>query len=88
MGRHPEARLHLNDAEIERAFAGKWGEQFPPILDVAQAAQLARVTPKTLYDWSHRGLLKDCAHKTGKRLRVWRNGFIRFLFEYREDKQP
>lgn len=85
MGRHAKPGLHLTDAEIDRAFSGKWAEEFPPILDVAQAARLARVSPKTVYDWSHRGELKHCAHKAGKRLRIFRNRFVKSLFQDNEE---
>ncbi len=84
MGLHPNNNLKLTVAEIERSFGGSWNDAYPPILNVAQAAQLARVSPKTVYDWSHRGLLMTCAHRRGKRLRIFRNRFVRFLFDSKE----
>jgi len=71
----------LDDAEIATAFGpGRWAEAYPPVLNPVQAAKLAGVPVKTVYDWSSRGLLRDCACKTGKHLRIWRDRFIRFLF--------
>ena len=84
MSRYAEHRLKLTDAEIERAFDGGWGDEFPPVLSVIQAARLAQVSTKTLYDWSHRGLLRGCAARVGKRLRIFRDRFVRFLFEPKE----
>ena len=84
MGRHSKNGLRLSDAEIVRAFNGKWGDIYPPILDPSQAAELAVISKKTIYDWSHRGLLLGCAHRQGKRLRIFRDRFVRFLFEDKE----
>ena len=84
MGRHPKDGLKLSDAEIDRAFTGKWGDMYPPILNLSQAAKLADVSKKTIYDWSHCGRLTGCARKTGKRLRIFRDRFVRFLFDAKE----
>jgi excisionase family DNA binding protein len=81
MSRRPADRLKLSNAEIERTFAGSCGEQFPPALSVEQAAQLAHVSKKTIYEWSSRGLLRGCAVRKGKRLRIARDRFYRFLFD-------
>ena len=77
MGRHPKSRLQMSDSEIVRAFQGS---DYPPILSADQAARLAGVSKKTLYDWSCRGLLQGIAVRRGKRLRVLRDRFVRFLF--------
>lgn len=84
MGRHRVDSFKLDAGEIERAFHGDWEKQFPPVLTVEEAARLARVPTKTVYDWSHRGLLRTCAVRKGKRLRVFRDRFLRFLFEAQE----
>ncbi len=67
----------MSDAEIVRAFQGS---DYPRILSVDQAARLAGVSKKTIYDWSSRGLLQGVAVRRGKRLRVLRARFARFLF--------
>ena len=84
MGRHAKDGLKLSDAEINRAFTGAWGDVYPPVLNLRQAAELADVSTRTLYDWSYRGLLTGCASRKGKRLRIFRDRFIRFLFEIQE----
>lgn len=81
MGRYATSGIKLTRAEIDTAFAGRWGEVYPPILDSQQAAELAGVSIKTLYDWSHRGLLKNCACRRGRHLRLLRDRFVQFLFE-------
>ena len=73
--------LSLTDAEIAASFAdGQWAEQFPPILDVELAAKLAIVPVGTIYDWSSRGLLVNCATKVGKHLRIFRDRFLKTIF--------
>ena len=71
----------LDNGEIQQAFnSGKWGDELPPILSVAQAARLAHVPRGTLYDWSSRDLLAGCAKRKGKRLLIWRDRFVQWLF--------
>lgn len=80
MGRIVKPGLKLTPAELQRAFQGTWETLYPPILNPGQAAQLAGVTIKTLYDWSHRGLLRQCAIRRGRHLRIFRDRFMEFLF--------
>jgi hypothetical protein len=74
--------LRLGPTELGAMFADQqWSQAFPPVLSVDAAARLADVPIKTIYDWSSRGLLDNCACKKGKRLRILRDRFIRFLFD-------
>ena len=80
-------RSILTASEIKIAFSdGTWAETYPPSLSVKQAAELAQVSVGTLYDWSSRGLLARCAKRRGKRLRIWRDRFIEFLFSNDESE--
>jgi len=73
--------IDLGDAEVARAFSDpRWAEQFPPVLSVDQAAELAGVPKSTVYDWSSRGLLDCCAVRVGKRLRIFRDRFLKHIF--------
>jgi len=73
--------LNLTDAEITASFSsGPWAKQFPPVLDVTLAAKLAIVPEATIYDWSSRKLLTSCATKVGKYLRIYRDRFLKVLF--------
>ena len=74
------AKLSAN--EIHQMFSDSdWEQRFPPILNVEQAAELAGVPKKTIYEWSSRGQLKGCAKRFGRRLRILRDRFVQLLFE-------
>jgi len=67
---------------VAQAFADpNWSQRFPPILTVNQAAELVTVPKATIYDWSSRGLLDDCAFRVGKHLRIWRDAFLILISE-------
>lgn len=71
----------VSEKESHRSFqASDWETKFPPVLSVEQAAELAHVPTATIYDWSSRGLLQGCAHRFGKRLRIFRDRFVGMLF--------
>lgn len=84
MGRHAKQTPKLSTEEVARAFEGRWGDDFPPVLNVSQAARLAHVPVKTIYEWSSQGRLDGCAGRPGKRLLIFRDRFIKFLFENTE----
>jgi hypothetical protein len=78
VARCPRTILNLSDREIAAAFADpQWAERFPPLLNADQAAELAGVPKATIYSWSSRGLLKGCSRKVGRRLRFFRDRFIK-----------
>jgi hypothetical protein len=60
--------------EIQAAFP-EWEREFPPILDLEQAATLARCAPSTLKGWFSQGRFPRCANR-GKPLLIWRNRFV------------
>lgn len=80
MSRKKKSTANLTNEELREMFQGRETE-CPPILSVEQAAKLANIPIKTLYDWSSRGLLDGCASRCGRRLRINRNRFVQFLFE-------
>jgi hypothetical protein len=74
-------KLDLTDEEITASFtSGPWAEQFPPVLDIALAAKLLIVPEATIYDWSSRKLLTGCATKVGKYVRIYRDRFLKLIF--------
>jgi excisionase family DNA binding protein len=76
-----DANLKITDKEIVAAFLiGGWAEQFPPVLTVDQAAELAQVPKATIYSWSSSGALDGCGRKVGKHLRIYRDRFLKRLF--------
>ena len=79
MDRKPD--LKLGRAELSSMFTDpEWSRAFPPVLTAEAAARPAAVSIATVYDWSSRGLLSNCARKKGKKLRIVRDRFVQFLF--------
>ncbi|QDV19492.1 Helix-turn-helix domain protein [Gimesia panareensis] len=73
--------LNLTSREIEASFKeGVYAEKFPPILTIAQAAELLQIPVGTLRDWRSHGLLDDCCTKTGKHIRFHRDRFMKLIF--------
>ena len=71
----------LTAGEVDGFFSDPaWAAAFPPILTVAQAADLAQVPKQTVYAWSSQGLLAGCSRRAGRHLRILRNKFIQKLF--------
>ena len=54
---------------------------YQPLISVDEAAAIARVTPKTIYDWSSRGYFDLFKSKRGRHLRLIRDQFVRFVTE-------
>jgi excisionase family DNA binding protein len=73
-------KRNLSSEEIEQAFAGKAGEEFPVILSPATLAALLRLSPKTIYEWIARGRLDGAFRKRGKHVLIWRDRAIELLF--------
>ena len=79
--KRPNQGINLTDDEVRRAFGDlEWAKRYSPVLNVAGAAKLAGVSENTIYDWSSRGLLKGCSRRVGRRLRIFRDRFLKFLF--------
>lgn len=73
--------LKLTPAELAAPFMNSsWGEKFPPVLTVDEAAELLRVPKSTIYDWSSRGMLRGCARRVGKHLRIFRDRLLQKVF--------
>ena len=76
-----QSGMRLSDAELAHAFSDPtWSQRFPPVLTVDQAAELLTVPKATIYDWSSRGLLQDCARRVGKYLRFFRDRLLKQIF--------
>jgi hypothetical protein len=79
MGRPRKPKLSSD--EIAKAFAEPTtAKQFPPVLNVSLAAELLRVSPKTVYAWHGAGRLSAAAVKRGKHLMFWRDRLIDVMF--------
>jgi hypothetical protein len=76
-----DGNLRLTDREIHAAFtADPWAERFPPVLSLAQAADLLQVPMATIYAWSSRGYFKGCARHVGKHVRIFRDRLLQKIF--------
>ncbi|MDB5390636.1 MAG: DNA-binding protein [Planctomycetaceae bacterium] len=76
--------LNLSREEILAPFRdSKWGESFPPILDVQQVSTLLRLPIQTVYQMSSRGEFAACAIKVGKHLRFYRDRLLQTIFNHR-----
>lgn len=78
---HKSKGLNLTAAEIAAAFADpEWNRRYPPVLSVAQVAELLQVPLDTVYAWSSQGRLKGCGRRLGKHLRLFRDRLLTHLF--------
>lgn len=69
--------LDLSAKEIAAFFSEPaWASRFPPILTIAQAAELLQVPIETVRSWRSRGLLDSCSKRVGKHVRIFRDRFI------------
>lgn len=73
-------RKRLTPSEIKAAL----GDRVPPILTTAEAAELLRVTPKTLNAWKNKGFLEGAfCHRRGED-RYWSDRLIQRYFNAQE----
>lgn len=68
----PGHRITLG--EVQQAFLPH-GDQYPPVLSLAEAAALARIKPGTLKRKVSEGAFPTSARR-GKPLRFWRDRFV------------
>lgn len=74
--------VKLTADELTTNFAsGPWAEKFPPILTIAQAADMLQVPVGTLRFWRTTGRLNGCSRRYGRVLRFYRDRLIRWFFE-------
>lgn len=81
MSRHTTDFPPFSKEELAAKFADpETSRRFPPTLSVSQAAELLQIPKATVYDWSSRGLLRGCASRMGKHLRIDRDRFYQQAF--------
>jgi predicted site-specific integrase-resolvase len=57
----------------------EYSANYPPLITLKQAAQIAQVPMGTIYDWSHSGHFDEFGAKRGRWVRLSLAGFVRFL---------
>jgi hypothetical protein len=76
-----DASLKLTPAEVAKTFADPaLAAKYGPILTIEEAADLVQVPAETLRGWRSRGLLDSCSRRVGKRVRIWRDRLVLWLF--------
>lgn len=74
--------VKLSADELTATFAvGPWATDYPPILTIAQAADMLQVPVGTLRFWRTTGRLNGCSRRYGRVLRFYRDRLIRWFFE-------
>jgi hypothetical protein len=73
MGRYPNSTVQLTQADVAAAFQGVWGDRFPPVLTVEQAALLLQVSPWAIYRMVCKGGLDGTFTKVAGKLRFFRD---------------
>ena len=66
-------------SEDLKQLTGEIAQKYPALITMDEAAEIARVPVKTIYDWSSRELLDSIKSKRGRRVLLIRDGFVRFI---------
>ncbi len=73
--------IDLRKSEIDTAFRDESAKGIPsPTVTVKEAAELLKVSIKTIYFWIQLGRFDGCFRKRGKHIRFWRNRLIEHFF--------
>jgi len=75
------SRPKLLRAELQSAFLGESGKQFPVVLSPERLASLLGLSVKTIYVWISLGRLDGCFRKRGKHILLWRDRVIAKIFD-------
>lgn len=73
------SRMKLTKEEIQQAI-GSNEELYPAVLDTKTLAQLLKLSPKTIYDWTSRGFLDGTFRRRGKHNLFWRDRVLDRIF--------
>ena len=75
-GSERQRRITVKNVEIAFELLS---EQYPPVVTLKEAAEIARLKPSTLKRHVSEGKFKSCTIR-GKPLRFWRNKFVVEMF--------
>ncbi|MCE5328051.1 MAG: helix-turn-helix domain-containing protein [Planctomycetaceae bacterium] len=81
MGRHAQQTIRLLPDELASGFVGPWGQKFPPLLTVEQAAELLQVSVNSMYHLRSEGRLDGTFSKVAGKLRFHREKLFRLVCE-------
>ncbi len=68
----------MDDAKVN-AIVASYADKFSRLILAEEAAAIAGIPVKTIHDWSSRGLFDGFKFKMGRRIRLDRDAFVRFL---------
>lgn len=78
--RHAQAAA-AHPEEVNAAFGDeRWAARFPPVLTLAQFADLFQVSVRTAKAWVASGDFDGATTRTGKHRRFWRDRAVRIAF--------
>jgi hypothetical protein len=63
------------------AIVAESAKNFPPLIQVEEAAQIARVPPATIHAWSSAGRMDAFKIRSGRRILFYRDTFVRFVLD-------
>jgi hypothetical protein len=76
-----DTSLRLTDQEITQAFSDPdVAAKLPPVLSLEEAAELMRLKLGGIRDWRSRRLLSTCSVRAGREVKVFRDRFIKAVF--------
>ena len=70
----------MTDPRDVRQILAAFRDDYDVTITAAEAAEIAKVPLKTIYDWSSRGLLNGFKSKPGRWLVLLRDPFVCYLF--------
>jgi len=65
--------------EEVQAILTEYAKKYDPLLTIKEAAALSKRPIATVYDWSSRGYFDEIKSSRGREIRLFRDGFVRFL---------
>jgi hypothetical protein len=72
----------MSKKDIE-AIVAEYAGEYPPLIMVEDAGQIAHVPPATIHSWSSAGRLDAFKVRRGRRVLFQRDAFVRFMLEGR-----
>ena len=69
------------DSNHIQSVIADYAKVYPASISIEQAAEIAGVSKLTIYDWSSRGVLDEFKSRRGRRVRFYRDAFVRHLHQ-------
>lgn len=76
----------VNKSDVEQLVA-EYASKYDPLIVFEEAAEIARAKKATIEQWSSRGYFDRFKTKSGKRVLLRRDDFVRFVLEGNKCRQ-